>query len=124
MYYTFEQERFKKYYIIINQKFRQKAKASVEKDFFKLLKNSNFKHDCQNNLDNCTFESICNEHDQITYMKKQNSVFYNFLSRFVNSKLLGEQIEKVFTQRYKEDIYKPVKVNSLNNKKKRRVIKN
>ena len=113
MHYTFEQERFKKYYIIINQKFRQKAKASVEKDFFKLLKNSNIKHDCQNNL-----------HDQITYMKKQNSVFYNFLSRFVNSKLLGEQIEKVFTQRYKEDIYKPVKVNSLNNKKKRRVIKN
>ena len=31
--YTFEQESFKRDYIIMNQKSRQKAKDSVEKDF-------------------------------------------------------------------------------------------
>ena len=38
--YTFEQESFKRDYIIMNQKSRQKAKDSVEKDFFKILNSS------------------------------------------------------------------------------------
>ena len=39
---TFEQERFKKDFILINQKSRQDAKNYAEKDFYKLMNNSNF----------------------------------------------------------------------------------
>ena len=39
---TFEQARFKQNFILMNQKSRQKSKDSVEKDFFKLMNNSNF----------------------------------------------------------------------------------
>ena len=50
---TFEQQRFKKNFIIKNQVSRQNAKNNIEKDFYKLLNNSNFGYDCRNNLDNC-----------------------------------------------------------------------
>ena len=43
---TFKQERFKKNFIIKNQVARQHAKNNVEKDFYKLLNNSNFGYDC------------------------------------------------------------------------------
>ena len=36
----------------MNQKSRQKATSSVEKDFYKLWSNSNFGIDCRNNIDN------------------------------------------------------------------------
>ena len=39
---TFDQECFKKNFIIMNQTSRQKAKDDVTKDFFKLMNNSNF----------------------------------------------------------------------------------
>ena len=52
---TFEQKRFKKKIILMNQKSRQESKNNTEKDFYKLMNNSNFGYDCQNNLDNCKF---------------------------------------------------------------------
>ena len=60
-HYTFEQERFKKYFILMNQKSIQNANNSVEKDFYKLMNNSNFGYDCRNNLDNCKFVPISDE---------------------------------------------------------------
>ena len=39
---TFEQARFKQKFILMNQKLRQQPKNSVEKDFYKLMNNSNF----------------------------------------------------------------------------------
>ena len=33
----------------MNQKSRQEAKNSIEKDFYKLMNNSNFGYDCRNN---------------------------------------------------------------------------
>ena len=39
----------------MNQKSRQEAKNSTEKDFYKLINNSNFGYDCRNNLDNYQF---------------------------------------------------------------------
>ena len=39
----------------MNQKSRQKATSSVERDFFKLLNNSNFGNDCRNTIDNSIF---------------------------------------------------------------------
>ena len=38
-HYSFRQERFKKNFILMNQKSRQNAKNLIEKDFFKLLNN-------------------------------------------------------------------------------------
>ena len=54
-YFSFEQERFKKDFMLMNQHLRQNAKNPVEKDFFKLLNNANFGYDCCNNLDKCKF---------------------------------------------------------------------
>ena len=42
----------------MNQKSRQTASIKVEKDFYKLLNNSNFGIDCRNSIDNCSFELI------------------------------------------------------------------
>ena len=44
----------------MNQKSRQNAKNSIEKDFF-TLNNANFGYDCRNNLDNCQFILIFDE---------------------------------------------------------------
>ena len=54
-HFTFEHERYKGDFILMNQKLRQNAKIFVEKVFFKLLNNANFGYNCRNNLDNCKF---------------------------------------------------------------------
>ena len=69
-YYTFEQECFKKEFILMNQRSRQNGKNSLEKDFYKLINNSDFGYDCRNNLDNCQFVRIFNELQQITCLKR------------------------------------------------------
>ena len=51
---TFEQSKFKNGFVAMNQKARQTAESKVEKDFYKLLNNSNFGIDCGNAADNCT----------------------------------------------------------------------
>ena len=53
-HFTFEQSKFKKDFVVMNQKSRQKATSSGEKDFYKLWNNSNFGIDCRNNIDNCS----------------------------------------------------------------------
>ena len=47
-HFTFEQECFKKEFIFMNQRSRQNAKNPTEKDFYKLMNNSNFGYDCPN----------------------------------------------------------------------------
>ena len=51
----FEQKPFKKIFVLMNQKSRQNSQNIIEKDFYKLMNNSNFGYDCQNNLDNCQY---------------------------------------------------------------------
>ena len=79
----------------MNQRSRQKAKNSVGKDFFKLLNSANFGYDCRNNIDNCTFEPICNEISEITYINKNYSLFDKEVLKFVNSNLIEKEIEKI-----------------------------
>ena len=50
-HYKFEQECFKKEFILMNQRSGQNGKNSIEKDFYKFMNNSNFGYDCCNNLD-------------------------------------------------------------------------
>ena len=52
----------------MNQCSRQNSKKSIEKDFYKLMNNSNFGYDCHNNLDNCQFVPIFDELEEITYL--------------------------------------------------------
>ena len=69
-HYRFEQECFKKEFILMNQGSRKNAKNSMEKDLYKLKNNSNFGYDCHNNLDNCQFVPIFDEFQEITYLKR------------------------------------------------------
>ena len=102
LHYTFEQERFKKDFILMNQKPRQNAKNSVEKDFYKLINNSNFGFDCRNNLDNCKFVPIFDELKEITNIKKYYNFFDPKVSKFVMPDLIAQEIE----EKYNDDIIK------------------
>ena len=52
----------------MNQVSRQKAKIKIEKDFYKLMNNSNFGYDCNNNIDNCKFKPIFDDIEEIAYI--------------------------------------------------------
>ena len=69
-HYTFKQKKFKKDFVIRNQILRQNAKTVVEKDFYKLMNNSNFGYECRNNADNCSFSPIYDELEEMMYAKR------------------------------------------------------
>ena len=69
-HYAFKQDTFKKDFVVMNQNTRKTAKLKVEKDFYKLLNNSNFGNDCRNNIGNCTLELIYDGSEELAYIKK------------------------------------------------------
>ena len=93
---TFEQERFKQKIILMNQKSRQHSKNNVEKDFYKLVNNSNFGFDCRNNLDTCKLVSIFGENKEITFINRYHNIFDSKISEFVTADLLEGDIEEQF----------------------------
>ena len=97
-HYTFEQEYFKKQFILMNQRSRQNAKNSIEKYFYKLMNNSNFGYDCCNNLDNCQFVPIFDELQEITYLKRYYNYFDSKISSFLSSNLIRQEIEEKYCQ--------------------------
>ena len=97
--FTFEQSIFKKDNILMNQKSRQTVKNPIEKYFYKLLNNTNFRYDCRNNLDNCKFEPIYDEIGEITYIRKYHNLFDNKVSKFVNPSLIEKEIEKTYNKK-------------------------
>ena len=96
---TFEQQRFKKDFIIKNQVSRQHAKNNIEKDFYKLLNNSNFGYDCRNNLDNCQFIPIFDELQEVSYIKKYYNFFDPAVKSFVTADLIKKDIEQTYLDR-------------------------
>ena len=58
----------------MNQKGIQTASSSVEKDFYKLLNNSNFGIDCRNNIDNCYLGPLYDNFSEISYIKKFTTI--------------------------------------------------
>ena len=81
----------------MDQKSRQKATSSVEKDFFKLLNNSNFGIDCRNNIDNCILEPIYDNLGEISYIKKFTTTFNDDMYRdFFSPELMKEEIIQTF----------------------------
>ena len=129
---TFEQKRFKQKFILMNQKSRQQSKNSVEKDFYKLINNSNFGYDCRNNLDNCKFVPIFDEYKELTYIHRYHNIFDQKVSPFVTSELLRADIEEKFNDKLskldKEDFmksnYKQLKQKDYNNYKQKKDLSN
>ena len=61
----------------MNQKSKQIAKTSVEKDFYKLLSNSNFGIDCRSNIDKRILEPIYDKVSAIAFIQKYDNIFDN-----------------------------------------------
>ena len=118
---TFKQECFKKNFILMNQRSRKNAKISSEKDFYKLMNNSNFGYDCRNNLDNCRFVSIFDELQENTCLKRYYNYFDLKVSSFVSSGLIRQEIEENYNASLiklsKDDKYHEIKLSTLNTKK-------
>ena len=116
-HFTFEQEAFKKNYILMNQKSRQNAKNSIEKDFFKLINNSNFGYDCRNNLDNCQFIPIFDELKEVTYHKRYYNYFEQKVSKFVTADLIKQEIDEIYNDSLmklsKDDTFYEIKLSSI-----------
>lgn len=65
---TFDQSKFKKDFVVMNQKARQKATYSVQQDFYKLLNNSNFDINCRNNnINNWILKLIYDKINEIVF---------------------------------------------------------
>ena len=99
-HYTFKQDTFKKDFVIMNQNARKIAKTKVEKDFYKLLNNSNFGNDCRNNIGNCKLELMFDGLDEIAYIKKYaNILLDNKYKEYFSIDLLRQQVEKEFEKK-------------------------
>ena len=98
-HFTFEQDAFKKDFVLMNQKSRQNAKNSIEKDFYKLMNNANFGFDCRNNANNLKFELLIDEINELMYIKKYYNLFDNKISGFLNSEILEKNINQEFDQK-------------------------
>ena len=84
----------------MNQNARKTAKTKVEKDFYKLLNNSNFGNNCRNNLGNCQLELLFDGQDEISYIKKFSNVMQDHCYReFFSIELLQEQLRGEFNKK-------------------------
>ena len=101
----------------MNQKARQQSKNSIEKDFYKLMSNSNFGYDCRNNLDNCKFVPIFDEFKEITYINRYHNIFDPKVSQFVTSDLLKADVEENYNDKLwkldKEDRFYEIKLQTI-----------
>ena len=101
----------------MNQKSRQLSKNNVEKDFYKLMNNSNFWYDCRNNLDNCKFLPIFDEFREVTFVNWYHNILDQKVSQFVISDLLKQQIEENCNNKLmkldKEDRFYEIKLETL-----------
>ena len=116
---TFDQEPSKRNFIIMNQTSRQKAKDDVTKDFFKLMNNSNFGYDCRNNLDNCKFNPIFDELNEITNVTRYHNIFEKNMEDFVSPELIKQNAEEKFNDKIaklnREDPFYQVKYDTEKN---------
>ena len=86
----------------MNQKSRQESKTTTEKDFFKLMNNSNFGSDCRNNMDNCDFVPIFDEIGEIYSLQK----YYNLVDPKINKLVSGKLIEDYVNDRFNQQFHK------------------
>ena len=96
---TFDQSRVKKNFIIMNQTSRQQATDNVTKDFYKLMNNSNFGYDCRNSLDNCKFNPIFDELNEISNVHRYHNMFDATINDFVTTDIVKQYGEEKFNDR-------------------------
>ena len=99
-HFTFVQSKYKKDFVITNQKSKQKAITDVEKDFYKLLNISNFGIDYRSNLDSRTLEPIYDELGEIAFIKKYDDIFdsgncYQFADPDIMRKEINEKVGRL-----------------------------
>ena len=94
--YTFKQDIFKREFVVMNQNARKTAKSKSEKDFNKLLNNSNFGND----IGNCKIDLLYDGLEEINYIKKFTNILQDHRFRkFFTVDLLKEQIIADFNQK-------------------------
>ena len=99
-HFTFEQSKFKKDFVVMNQKAGQKATCSVERDFYKLLNNSNFGIDFRNNIDNCILEPLYDQVAEISYIKKFCTIVCDNTYRdFFSPTVMREEIRSEYNSK-------------------------
>ena len=82
-----------------NQVTRPKTKTIVEKDFYKLINYSNFGNDCRNNIDNCSFRPIYDDKEEVSYIQKYTSIYYNNdYKDFACHETIKAQIEQEYSK--------------------------
>ena len=102
-HYTYKQDTFKKDFVTMNQDARKVAETKVEKNFYKLLNNSNFGYDCCKNTDNCNLELLYNGVEEVKFIKKYADIFTNYkLKEFFTGDALREQIEREIDEKINE----------------------
>ena len=95
--FTSARAKFLKDFVVTNQKARQTASSPVEKDFYKLLSNSNPDIDRRNNIDNCYLDSIYDDFLEISYIRKFPTIFSNdTFCDFFSPNILREEITQTF----------------------------
>ena len=99
-HYTFEQNRFKRDFVTMDQNRKQNAKNAIEKDFYKLLNNANFGLHYRNNVNNVKFVPIIDEISEISVLKKYYDLYDLKISSFVTSNLSEQEIEHNFQQQF------------------------
>ena len=101
----------------MNQKSRQESKNDIEKDFYKLMNNSNFGYDSRNNFDNCKFVPVFDELKELTYIERYN-IFDPNISEFPTADLIKQNIETTYNYKSikldKEDTFYQIKLDTLN----------
>ena len=96
-HFTFKQDTFKRDFVVMSQDARKIAKTKVEKDFYKLLNNSNFGNDCRSNVGNCKLEFLFDGLDEMSYIKKFTNILQESRYReFFTIDLLKQQIQTEF----------------------------
>ena len=68
--------------------------------FFKLLNNANFGYDCRNNLDNCTFEPINDEINELSFIEcYYKNLFDKDIEPYINGRILQQEIDENLTMK-------------------------
>ena len=94
----FAQSKFKNDFVVMNQKSRQAATSSIEKDFYKFLNNTNFGIECRNNIDNCYLEPIYDDFSEISYITRYANIYHNKPFRnFFSTAILKSESTETYT---------------------------
>ena len=105
----------------MNQKSWQESNNSVEKDFYRLMNNSNFGCNCRNNLDNCKFVPIFDEYWELTFISRYYNLFDSKVRQFITGELLKQDIEEKFNEKLskldKEDQFYEIKLQAIKNER-------